>query len=336
MAFLNRQFKEHVASLCGTLIGETKPKPMGTCSFVQATNSTGRTFDYLITAKHVFEDMRNAGGPAYVRINKGRTGEYDKGIIDVPIPLKAGWLLHPDESVDLAVLPKEIIRSPHELSELIEMEPHLAELDKIDTYRSLLLKLDTLVSAPSRGFAWPPLEGESVMFIAMTTQFQGEKANLPTVRMGHLALVTDEPIKGAYGRSQYYVIEAQVYPGNSGAPVWVELVDKERQGGWFTLGVVVYSYPALEELKKVPGRDEAYYNMGLSLVVPIEKVIEIVNSPEEKARRETIAGAHEQGTPISAGDDDQPFVLNRADFQEALLKVSRPNGKAVIEKLDEA
>ena len=310
MAFLNRQFKEHVAPLCGTLIGEAKPKPMGTCFSVQTTNSTGRKFDYLVTAKHVFREMRNAGGPAYVRMNKGKVGEYDKGIIDLPIPLKAGWLFHPDESVDLAVLPREIIRSPNQLSELIEKEPHLAKTEKVDTYRSLLLRLDTLVTASSRGFAWPPLEGESVLFVAMTTQFQGEKANLPTVRRGHLALVTGESIKGEYGRSQYYVIEAQVYPGNSGAPVWVELVDKEGQGGWFTLGVVVFSYPALEELKKAPGRDdESYYNMGLSLVVPIEKVVEIVNSPEEKARRETIAGPGEPGVAISTGDDDQPFVL---------------------------
>src|SRR5205807_10195131 len=38
---------------------------------------------------------------------------------------------------------------------------------------------------------------------------------------GYIALNAAEPLKGKYGLSDYYVIEAQCYPGNSGSPVWV-------------------------------------------------------------------------------------------------------------------
>lgn len=326
MPYLNPQYKEHVASLCGTLIGETKPTPLGTCFFVQTANSTGRTFDYLVTAKHVVEELRKAGGPAFLRVNKGRFGEYNKGVLDIEIPVNAGWLYHEDASVDLAVLPKE------------DTSESDIEHGQVDPYRFVLLQLHKLFHANTMGFRWPPLEGEDVMFIAMTTQFQGERTNLPTVRRGHLSLVTDEPIKGKYGPSQYYVIEAQVYPGNSGAPAWVELIDAQtKESGWFTLGVVVFSYPTQEELKKVSGVQNAYYNLGLSLVVPIEKVVEIVDSTEEKARRENMGGPHAPGVAISTGQETQePFVLARSDFLDALPKVSGPDGKEGIERQDEA
>ena len=209
-------------------------------------------------------------------MNKGRVGEYNKGVIDVPIPIKDGWLYHADPSVDLAVL-------PHEASQT-ELKPQ-----KVRTYRGVHVSLKSVIAGLAKAPMWPPLEAEPVIFVAMTTQFQGERANLPTVRRGHLALVTDEPIKGAYGRSHYYVVEAQVYPGNSGAPVLVELTDaKTKESGLYNLGVLVFSYPAKEELKMVQDVEYTYYNLGLSLVVPIEKVIEIVDSKDEKDRRESI------------------------------------------------
>ena len=45
--------------------------------------------------------------------------------------------------------------------------------------------------------------------------------------------------------------------------------------------MLVFSYPAEEELKKKGGVLNAYYNLGLSLVVPIEGLA-IVDSEEEK------------------------------------------------------
>ena len=184
MAYLNQRFKEHVASLCGTLAGETQPRPMGTCFFIQTINSTGLAFDYLVTAKHVVEQLHNAGGPAYMRVNKGKVGEFNRGVLDLQIPTEKGWLYHSDPSVDLAVLPKYVPEAEAEV-----------ESQKGQTYRVLMLKWESLLASRAKAPMWPPGEAEAVMFVAMTTQFQGERANLPTVRRGHLSLVTKEPIK---------------------------------------------------------------------------------------------------------------------------------------------
>ena len=158
MAHINPDLKEHVASLCRTLIGDSTPQPIGTCFFVRAKNSTGREFDYLVTAKHVYEDLKKAGGPAFLRINRGKVGEYNKGVKDVPIPLKGGWLFHPNNAVDLAVLPKEVIRSSGEMQTLIEIEPHFSKRGSRGTYRWLAAYVDSFLKAAAMGFPWPPIE----------------------------------------------------------------------------------------------------------------------------------------------------------------------------------
>ncbi len=289
MPYLDPVYKQCVAPVCGTLVGAASPTVMGTCFFVKTTNSLGLQFDYIVTAKHVLDDINKAGGPAFVRFNKGRFGQLNKGTVDIPIP-RTGWLMHSDQSVDLAVLSTGA--SVNEIVDLTifprETPPLEDQASDEDYHQFANLGLEKLTHRELVG--WPPLEGEQIMFIAITTQFKGVRGNLPTLRMGHLALVTDELIDGWYGPSQYRVIEAQVYPGNSGAPCWVELVDATTgKSTWYVLGVVVFSYPALEELNKMRDTEDRYYNLGLTLVVPIEKVVEIVNSRQETAYRESVA-----------------------------------------------
>jgi len=270
MPHIKPELKEHVGALCAKLPGADEPMYIGTCFFVQATNSMGRVFDYLVTAKHVAEGLKSAGGDACLRVNKGKVGQFNLGTMDLPIPTE-GWLFHADPRVDLALLP-------------LGFEEALQDGDKI--FRFFKLKIDRLVDTRPSEMQWPPLEAEDVLFIAMTSQFQGMGGNLPTVRRGSIALVTDELLEGKYGPAQYYVIEGQVYPGNSGSPVWVYY-----QGGLVMLGVLVFSYPTEEEIKKsLQGGIDVYHNFGLSLVVPIEKAVEIVHSKEETARREEKGG----------------------------------------------
>ena len=89
-----------------------------------------------------------------------------------------------------------------------------------------------------------------------------------------------EPLRGAYGLSDYYVIAVRAYPGHSGSPVW------GNYGNTFSLlGVLVYSYPDLKELQKVTETEQGYSNLDLHLVAPIEKVIDIINSDSERKRR---------------------------------------------------
>ena len=56
-------------------------------------------------------------------------------------------------------------------------------------------------------------------------------------------MVTDELIEGVYGRSRYYVIESQIYPGNSGAPVWVSYAGPDGNWTMFLLGSAIGRAP---------------------------------------------------------------------------------------------
>ena len=279
MPHINPAMRESVGALCAKLPGADEPTYKGTCFFVQVTSTTGQVVDYLVTARHVLDGLRSAGGGAYLRVNRGRVGQFNQGVIDEPIPTE-GWLLHDDPHVDLAVLPLGFAEA-------------LGDDHPAEVFRFLKLRLDRLSSTRPPEMRWPPLEGEDILFIAMTNQFVGKNANLPTVRRGGIALVTDEPLDGKYGPAQYYVIEGQVYPGNSGSPVWVYY-----RGGLVMLGVLAFAYPTEEEIKRRPTGTDIYYNFGLSLVVPIEKVDEIVNSETEKKRRESAAQGQQPGLGV--------------------------------------
>jgi hypothetical protein len=41
---------------------------------------------------------------------------------------------------------------------------------------------------------WPPIEGEDIVFLSMVGLFPGKNANLPTIRKGSIALVTEKPL----------------------------------------------------------------------------------------------------------------------------------------------
>jgi hypothetical protein len=290
----------------------------------------GPPFVYIVTARHALEALQK-GGLIYLRANRGdRSDALRPGEGVAYIKLKSeGWLFHPDPTVDLAVGPFDLVADKSATEDATVSF-------YIDSLAAIINEPAYLSSLPSdRDVPWPPFEGEEVIFIGLMTHFRGQHTNLPIVRTGTIALVTDEPIKGHYGLSKYHVINATCYPGNSGAPVWVYYPRADDGSGLhslYYLGVLTFGYPTLEELRKVRGTEHAYYNLGLSLVTPIEKVVDILNSEKEAKRRSEKSGGGLQGIPLSAVPEEPRF--SRADFEMALKKVSRRGGKRVTEKPD--
>ena len=246
---------------------------MATCFFVKVYNDVLQGFDYLVTAKHTVRDMYNAGD-GFVRLNSGEPGDLNQGVTYISIP-NDDWLFHDDQSVDIAVrafAPK--------------LEGAIARV-VIMTLKDNIV--DGIAYVKSHGGNWPPLEGEEVLFVALMTHFPGVLANQTIVRRGSLALITDEQLPGEYGPSDYYAVESQIYPGNSGAPVWalLDVVDDKsgaRTPKLWLLGVVTFAFPAAEELQKKFDTLSTYLNLGIGLVTPIEKVVDILE--KDKARRD--------------------------------------------------
>jgi hypothetical protein len=250
---------------------------IGTCFFVTVENAARNIgFGYLVTARHVLEGLD--GKQMYVRLNK-YTIEHGKPGVKY-LPLSNDWHFHPDDSVDLAVLPWA---------------------PRGDNYTCCSMSFDDIVTTPQfmteHGGAWPPPPGEPVLYVGLLTQHAGVDRNFPIVRRGHLALVTNEKINGKYGLSDYHLIELQAYPGHSGGPVWVAIPTVTAATGQvsvtaFLLGTLVAGFPERQEVvvtprtrRKAPQVAE-YYNLGISLVTPVEKLKDILLSPLFQEKRQ--------------------------------------------------
>jgi len=143
------------------------------------------------------------GRHVWVRVNKAVIEKGKSGVVYVPLPNK--WMFHPDPAVDLAVLPWGAGMAPN--------------------YTVVSVAFDEIAKSAEtmreEDLSWPPREGEDVIYVGLMAQYAGYERNFPVVRRGHVALITDEKVMGSYGLSHYHFIDMQIYPGNSGGPVWV-------------------------------------------------------------------------------------------------------------------
>ena len=248
-------------------------KPEGTCFFV-ARFTPERLSNYLVTAKHVWKNLKATDGQMFVRLNRINTG-----VLYVPLP-KDGWVEYPDENVDLVVLPWLPGRELAKQGGVTLMPLHI---DVISSSRRLAGELDKV---------WPPEECEEVFFVGLMMQHQGQERNFPVVRMGHIALNTDELIDVGSGPSCYRLIESQSYRGNSGAPVWAYYGDT-KDGLHCFLGILSLGFGSEAEIIE----KNRYYNYGISAVVPGEYLTELLNHLEdEKSHRHPPDS--DRGTPL--------------------------------------
>lgn len=229
-------------------------KPIGT-GFIASAEGPAVLSAYLVTAKHVYNDLLGGNGGIFFRVNRRQSG-----VRYIPLP-EEGWIPHLDPNVDLTILPMlPILLSL--AGKLEGMETHTISIEQIGAVQAY---------ASSLGKPWPPQEMEEVFFAGLMLQHQGEERNFPVARTGRIALNTDELINLKPGRSRYRLIECQSYRGNSGAPVWVHYRDDASP---CFLGVLAVAFPSESELVEgVP-----YLNTGISAVVPGEYLAEMLSN----------------------------------------------------------
>jgi hypothetical protein len=282
-----------------------KFEAIGTAFFVVEVESDIGFF-YLVTCKHVIKESLEAGETIYARFNRA-----DKLDVDY-IPLPDSWIYHNDPAVDLAVLPW----IPPKKGQYQTRWGALPTKDFILTDKILKTAKENLT------------EGNDVVFIGLFHQYTGTRRNFPVVRNGKIALVTDEPVLGEYGESDYLFIEAQAYPGNSGAPLFASIYWKGRET-LFLAGIVSAYYPEQQRYFVAPNTIEVYTHFGISLAVPVEKLSDILYGDELMKRRKDRIGASQREkapkrasiTPSSESDEG---VMTREDFLNILGKVAKP------------
>jgi hypothetical protein len=254
---------------------------LGTGFFVgKRFGDKGNLAGYLVTAKHVLKFTGDKfPSKVYIRINtlKGIAQIFE---LDLD---KIGTITHPDESVDVALIPCAFPES-YDIKVLTE---EFFCTPEVITQKEIT-------------------EGEEIFFPGLFSSYAGNKKNYPVTRFGKLSLLTDEKIEiQEYGKPQklahLYLVECQSIGGFSGSPVFFYLGPYRKPGvinmggpEIYLAGVMKGHYndfrinPVLE-LKDNILRE---LNTGIALVTPAYYITEIL---ESKAVFENIEHLKNQG-----------------------------------------
>lgn len=178
------------------------------------------------------------------------------------------WFTHPtDAFVDVAVLP---------------WAPPLEKYDfKCVSVSSFLS--DETVQKEGIGV------GDEVFIAGLFAHISGSSRNLPIVRMGNIAMMPDEVIPTELGDIEAYLVEARSIGGLSGSPAFVRKTVPLGVGGFYLLGLMHghWDIPAKSKNDLLMNDDLfGKVNMGIAIVVPAKKILEVLNHPELVKMRE--------------------------------------------------
>lgn len=243
-------------------------------------------YGYFVTAKHVIDSLE--GQDCWARLNN-RTGSAEFA------NLGKRWWFHPtDSSVDVAVLP---FAPPPEHFDFAVLPTEMFATDEA-------------IEKANIGV------GDEVFLTGLFAHQHGDTRNLPIVRIGNIALMAGEPVQAGDGKMEAHLIEARSIGGLSGSPAFVrqtisigfahprefdehELYRKMEPGEmpspefpmfitgigpFFLLGLMHghWDIPVSQknEVVLIAEDHSGQVNMGIALVVPATKILEVINQPE--------------------------------------------------------
>jgi len=248
--------------------------PSGTAFFVEYDSAR-----YLVTCRHVASAFGRS--PFFIRMNRhdgtAVTVSYDPNEDGAAHP----WFHHEDPTIDLSAMP--------------------ANKDfGADGINVLFLHSDFLTAEEATGI------GDICYAVGLFTRFSGRGKNIPIVHTGHLASLGDGERVAVRDRKTNKITEHEVYlaalaslPGLSGAPVFTRsstTVDfgalLQGSGGKpkFTLvhdeprllGVWMGSWEGVDDQDP---RQARVVPVGMGLVVPVQRLVELLNSTPVKEER---------------------------------------------------
>jgi hypothetical protein len=257
--------------------GTFVPKATG---FLVSSEFEKIPFTYVVTAEHVIMRMKSKGydRPLF-RINTPDSGfrlftcEYDH------------WSSHPDsanKATDVVVCQLATGEAPIEF----------LALDK-----SMLFGADKLQSE-NVGI------GDDVFMVGLFRSHFGKTKNVPIVRTGNIASMPGEPVHTKYcGDIDAFLIEARSISGLSGSPVYwrsppVRIINGQlqiRHGVRFGLLGLMHGHFDIKNINEDivtdsdPQRAPQGINTGIGVVIPAQKILDILDQPSfENARHATV------------------------------------------------
>jgi hypothetical protein len=169
----------------------------GSGFYFGSSGEGGRAKDvFLVTARHVVDGIRKLGlRDIYIRVNNtSEESSWAKCSSD-------NWLFHPtDPSVDVALFRTGVP----------------------DGWDHLVLPIE-MSATPDQVRANEVSLGDEVFIVGLFRHHQGTRKNIPIVRVGNLAALTEEKVATKLGLLDAYLIEARSIGGLSGSPVFLNL-----------------------------------------------------------------------------------------------------------------
>lgn len=327
---LKEEFRKSVVLIgTGSPTKEDEITPWGT-AFLVCEQSLG--ISYLVTAAHVI--AKHLDAPFDIRFNVTGAGariykeEYPE------------WVLHPtDNTVDVAVHQIDV-PDWADVSH-VPMSPNLAEDDRIR-------KKD--IGA-----------GCETYTVGLWKFLHGKKRNQNYVYTGHVGLIPEDekiPIrswlpehKGGQVDVDAYLVEGEPIDGSSGSPVFVRRtldtslrkrrglgkppLEAHSEGSVWLLGLQSNAFFAkLGEDYEIPSARASGQEIvprGVNVVIPVEKIIEVLDHPNLKAAREAAKDAAENAKlPLPTGLEPSTTPDNpqhKEDFRSLLNAAAKGQPK---------
>lgn len=217
---------------------------------------------FLVTNRHVIEGLRRV----YVRFNPEKVDEparyYTLNLLGAK--KRRLWLSYPDKKIDVAVIPinfqklkKEAMQASYFLS-----NKHVADIKKLNDLGII--------------------EGDFAYVLGFPMGLIGSTRNTVIARSGAIARIQDALAKS----NSEYLIDAFVFPGNSGGPVVSKpeafaITGTKSQNASYLIGIVKSYVPYRDiAISQQTGRPRVIFeeNSGLAAVHPIDYVQEIIKN----------------------------------------------------------
>ena len=244
-----------------------------------------RTF--LVTNRHVFSELERvvlrfnlsgAGSKTYELVLKNNNGQNQ-------------WMTHPNADIDIAAIVINLKKlSDDGIKYSIITDDNTAYLDVIR----------------KEGIT----QGDGVFVLGFPMGIAGKERNYAVVRGGVIARLDDEIINNDYK----FLIDAAVFPGNSGGPVFLKpeiasIQGTKAVGQAFLLGVISSYIPYVEKAVSEQTKQTRIVfieNSGIAGVVPMDFVLETVKPIMDVLKKK-------QTVPIS---DNKPILPEQAKKEQ--------------------
>jgi hypothetical protein len=260
--------------------------PVGT-GFLAGVRYKSTDFVFVVTADHVIDLIPE--DTISIRMNR-KAG--DASAIKISKSTKIPSL---DPNADLALFP---LPPSHDIYD------HSVVLLDREEYRKIVEEI------------WTPKLGEEIAVVGLYASHYGSVKNIPVVRVGHIAMMPDEPVltqRGCYLRA--YLMEVHSIIGLSGSPVYFNVPPTRIKEGKpqylegrtaFCMGVMLgYHLVSSAEDQIITPRHQGgsvtseysleERNTGFAVVVPIEKLFDLVETREMKKLFDEEIGRRNKG-----------------------------------------